>query len=588
MALVDAKAAGAFTSTSIVAAAPAPTAEHLFLVVLDGVETPIHEGTTLHGSAGGTVTVTSPGQLSADGLHSVVLVRGGGTGAVRFTLCADAAAEGVGLASFDRCGAARVEGAREVSVSRCRAAEVERAGRVTLDRCRDARLRGGGALRAARCRRADVESFGGVRLARCRAARADWCGTVEVELCRAVDVTRCGAVTGERCRVVNAAGCGSVDVARAVINLVEEEQPFPASTASSSRIGGGITTGIVPAVAMPPLTAADDFLILEFIAGNRRIPYAVFDSLLACLSSPSAIHRTSQRLRQALVLRALDAALLTEGASSLVLYKARKVLADPDAAACFPHQISVTDNEENDEARAAAAVADLKRLLDLEWANLPPSTLERAADRIAGDGAHQTWAAADHIKLGESTEHEILSKAVQDGSASHQPIVTEVADNVSNANDADGAQRDDEAHSSNENSEADRGQEGMAGHQNASVKGGEGQVSEKSVPASKRCSLMERNPNASTYEWDSSDDDQPVRKRKLHRFERTSTCAHKIRKKWSEIEEKTLLEGVKKYGKGNWKDIKLAYPDVFEERSTVDLKDKFRNLERHHHESASA
>ena len=97
-------------------------------------------------------------------------------------------------------------------------------GWVTLDRCRDARLQGGGALRAARCRRADVESFGGVRLARCRAARADWCGTVEVELCRAVDVTRCGAVTGERCRVVNAAGCGSVDVARAVINLVEEEQ----------------------------------------------------------------------------------------------------------------------------------------------------------------------------------------------------------------------------------------------------------------------------------------------------------------------------------------------------------------------------
>jgi len=24
-----------------------------------------------------------------------------------------------------------------------------------------------------------------------------------------------------------------------------------------------------------------------------------------------------------------------------------------------------------------------------------------------------------------------------------------------------------------------------------------------------------------------------------------------------------------RYGKGNWKDIKLAYPDVFEERSTV-------------------
>jgi hypothetical protein len=51
-------------------------------------------------------------------------------------------------------------------------------------------------------------------------------------------------------------------------------------------------------------------------------------------------------------------------------------------------------------------------------------------------------------------------------------------------------------------------------------------------------------------QWDSSDDDQPVRKRKLHPNERKSysspTCPHKIRKKWSEIEEKTLLEGVEK------------------------------------------
>jgi hypothetical protein len=51
-------------------------------------------------------------------------------------------------------------------------------------------------------------------------------------------------------------------------------------------------------------------------------------------------------------------------------------------------------------------------------------------------------------------------------------------------------------------------------------------------------------------QWDSSDDDQPVRKRKLHPNQRKSysspTCPHKIRKKWSEIEEKTLLEGVEK------------------------------------------
>ncbi|TKV92824.1 hypothetical protein SEVIR_9G186100v4 [Setaria viridis] len=218
MALVDAKAEGASTS-----AEPVAPAHPVFLVVLDGVETPIHEG-TLYGNGGGSVTVTGPGNLSADGLRSV-LVRGGGAGTtVRFTLCADAAAEGVGAAWFDRCGAARAEGAREVSVTRCRAAEVERAGKVAVERCRDARLRGGGAAVAARCRRADVESFGWVRLARCKAARLDWCGTVEVEMCRAIDVSRCGAVTGERCRVVNAAGCGSVAVAHAEVNMVEEEQ----------------------------------------------------------------------------------------------------------------------------------------------------------------------------------------------------------------------------------------------------------------------------------------------------------------------------------------------------------------------------
>nr|ACN36483.1 unknown [Zea mays] len=337
---------------------------------------------------------------------------------------------------------------------------------------------------------------------------------------------------------------------------------------------------------MPPLPAADDLLILEFIASNRRIPHAVFNSFIASQSPPSAFSRTSQRLRKALVLRALDAALYTVGAScssGLLLHKARKVLADPDAAACFPHQIPFTENEENDEARAA--VADLKRLLDLEWANLPPSTLEL----VAGDGSHQTGAAADHTmrtKLRLFAKREILAKPVQVGSASHQSIRTQVADNASNANKADGARRD-EAHPSNSNVnyEADSDRESMVGHQNASVKGAEGQLSEKSVFTSKKRVLVERIPK-----WDSSDDDQPVRKRKLDPFERkpypSPTCAYKIRKKWSKIEIETLLEGVDKYGIGNWKDIKLAYPGVFEERSTVDLKDKFRNLGKRHHESS--
>ena len=249
MALVKAKPAGASTS------AAASPAEPLFVVVLDGVEMPIREG-TLYGGDGGTVTVTAPGHLSAEGLRSVlVLVRGGdGAGGAsattaRFALCADAAAEGVGAVAFDRCGAARAEGAREVSATRCRAAEVERAGKVTLERCRDARLRGGGAVRAARCRRADVESFGGALLARCKAARLDWCGTVEVDMCRAVDVTRCGAVTGERCRVVNAAGCGTVAVAHAEVNMLEEGRSSGCSESAFSA---------PPAAATAPGTDEED------------------------------------------------------------------------------------------------------------------------------------------------------------------------------------------------------------------------------------------------------------------------------------------------------------------------------------------
>ena len=149
--------------------------------------------------------------------------------------------------------------------------------------------------------------------------------------------------------------------------------------------------------AMPHLAAADAFLILEFIAGNRRIPHGILAALLALLPS-SFSPRTSPRLRKALVLRALHAALHAEDASCsfTLLGKARRVLADPYASACFPNQLSFADNQEDDGARAAAAVADLKRFLDHEWANLPPSMLELAADRLAGHRSLQTWAAADH------------------------------------------------------------------------------------------------------------------------------------------------------------------------------------------------
>ncbi|CAL5070991.1 unnamed protein product [Urochloa decumbens] len=170
---------------------------------------------------------------------------------------------------------------------------------------------------------------------------------------------------------------------------------------------------------------------------------------------------------------------------------------------------------------------------------------------------------------------------MQDASASHLPIPPEAADNPNDANEADVAGR---------TNGADHAQQGTAGHQTVSIEGAQGvQLPEEYVPATNKRNLMEKHANAYTYEWDGlgdSDDGRPVGKRQLPPFERKShpspACAHKIRKKWSEIEEKTLLEGVEKYGKGNWKDIKMAYPDVFQERSTIDLKDKFRNMERYH------
>jgi hypothetical protein len=141
---------------------------------------------------------------------------------------------------------------------------------------------------------------------------------------------------------------------------------------------------------MPPLAAADAFLVLDFLAGNRRVPLPVFSALLAAL--PSVAGHTSQRLRKSVALRALDAALSdpTCADASVLLRRARAVLAEPDLADCFPDHLAVCDD-----------LAALKRLVDAEWASLPPSLLETAADRIVGDGALHTWAKADQDTRGK-------------------------------------------------------------------------------------------------------------------------------------------------------------------------------------------
>ncbi|KAA8543658.1 hypothetical protein F0562_021596 [Nyssa sinensis] len=109
-----------------------------------------------------------------------------------------------------------------------------------------------------------------------------------------------------------------------------------------------------------------------------------------------------------------------------------------------------------------------------------------------------------------------------------------------------------------------------------------------------KLSLMERNSTACTYEWDDSIDalpeESPNRRSRLHlpSAKRRVVSPSKITKfarrkikKWSQLEEDTLRTAVQKYGKGNWKLILNSYRDIFEERTEVDLKDKWRNMIRY-------
>eukprot|EP00049_Salpingoeca_infusionum_P003033 m.62493 g.62493 ORF g.62493 m.62493 type:complete len:728 (+) comp11916_c0_seq3:152-2335(+) len=50
------------------------------------------------------------------------------------------------------------------------------------------------------------------------------------------------------------------------------------------------------------------------------------------------------------------------------------------------------------------------------------------------------------------------------------------------------------------------------------------------------------------------------------------------RRKWTEKEVALLKKGMMEFGKGNWAIISQAYRDGFNQRTAVDLKDKFRNL----------
>ncbi|KAH0459302.1 hypothetical protein IEQ34_012116 [Dendrobium chrysotoxum] len=104
-----------------------------------------------------------------------------------------------------------------------------------------------------------------------------------------------------------------------------------------------------------------------------------------------------------------------------------------------------------------------------------------------------------------------------------------------------------------------------------------------------RGSLMERNPTAHTLEW--TDSPRPEGRIHLHSPTREPVSPlnligdkryakrRKVRK-WTLLEEETLLKAVREHGKGCWKAILTIYPNIFEERTEVDLKDKWRNMTR--------
>ncbi|KAJ8636940.1 hypothetical protein MRB53_011207 [Persea americana] len=113
--------------------------------------------------------------------------------------------------------------------------------------------------------------------------------------------------------------------------------------------------------------------------------------------------------------------------------------------------------------------------------------------------------------------------------------------------------------------------------------------------------FMARNRTAHTYEWDddsieSPSDASPNGSRKLclpsperkaisplkkHDMNITNFTRRRKIKKWSLEEEELLREAVKEYGTGNWKPILKRYSDKFEERTAIDLKDKWRNMTRY-------
>nr|AGT17307.1 hypothetical protein SHCRBa_035_H11_R_170 [Saccharum hybrid cultivar R570] len=347
---------------------------------------------------------------------------------------------------------------------------------------------------------------------------------------------------------------------------------------------------------MPPVTAVHATLILDHVLGDPSVPAATAEALLAALPSPS---NPTPRLRRAVLLRQLAADPVS--ASSLKIIHLLALLpvspsaaASPIAAAhiavaaylaasapdfdatareLFARPNGHAVHEGADQFKAAvgnsssqtilrglwgnqaAAEERVSELLTAEWAAIGSSKLVTAAERIVGDGAIETWRAADEatrakfrILAGEEKTREILAK-IEESTYNTNPISTPAVEKMIDALKTSCA----DLHS----------------------------VVEDPLPAAK----------AVADEWEDSPDvegsESSLRRPRLPSPRRippsplpTTENKSKRRRarKWSSLEEETLRKGVQQYGIGNWRDILNNNLDVFIGRTTVDLKDKWRNM----------
>jgi len=124
------------------------------------------------------------------------------------------------------------------------------------------------------------------------------------------------------------------------------------------------------------------------------------------------------------------------------------------------------------------------------------------------------------------------------------------------------------------------------------------------VPGVVKRSLLDPHPSAQAQGWDEEDEieesaspltpsaSKRIRLPPLHSPNRQPVASpvaiqvagmkqRRQMKKWSEEEVETLKREVQKYGKGRWKMILLKNKEVLQGRTEVDIKDKWRNLEKY-------